>query len=92
MIRYASYYKKAEDECRAYRYQTYQFGYDEETGAIQNPFNQPAAPADAVLTCEDGTPPDANGCCTGETYTDMGDAGFNCCPPDPNADCFPPLI
>ncbi|MBO5704784.1 MAG: hypothetical protein J6R99_02095 [Alphaproteobacteria bacterium] len=66
--------------------------YDEETGAIQNPFNQPAAPADAVLTCEDGTPPDANGCCTGETYTDMGDAGFNCCPPDPNADCFPPLI
>ena len=34
-IRYAQYWLKAEDECKAYRYQTWQFGYDEETGEYQ---------------------------------------------------------
>jgi type IV secretory pathway VirB10-like protein len=50
----------------------------------------PPPPDDAGLTCEDGTPPDADGCCTGETFTDMGDAGWNCCP-DGGGDCFPPI-
>lgn len=43
-----------------------------------------------VLTCDDGNAPDMNGCCAGETYTDMGEAGFNCCP-DTGGDCFPPI-
>ncbi len=59
-------------------------------GTIQNPFNTPAEEVPA-LQCEDGTAPDANGCCTGEIYTDMGDQGFNCCP-ETGGDCFPPLI
>ena len=68
--------------------------YDEETGAIQNPFEeQKTETSDAnTLTCIDGTAPDANGCCTGEIYTDMGpEMGFNCCPSS-GGDCFPPLI
>lgn len=38
----------------------------------------------------DGAGADEHGCCPGETYTDMGEAGFNCCPAD-GGDCFPPL-
>ena len=34
-IRYARFYQKAEDECRAYRYEIWQLGYDEETGTCQ---------------------------------------------------------
>ena len=48
-------------------------------------------PADDLPKCPDGTAPDVNGCCTGEIYTDMGDAGFNCCPAA-GGDCFPPII
>lgn len=67
----------------------------EEDGTIKNPFEKvkPAEPepeADAALTCDGGTAPDKNGCCPGETYTDMGDAGMNCCP-DSGGDCFPPI-
>ncbi len=66
--------------------------YDEDTGAIVNPFQQlPKEEAPATITCEDGTNPDANGCCTGEIYTDMGDQGFNCCP-ESGGDCFPPIL
>lgn len=63
---------------------------------IINPFEKPAAPAaDTVgtLLCEDGTAPDANGCCTGEVYTEMGpdsDLPYACCPAG-SGDCFPPL-
>jgi type IV secretory pathway VirB10-like protein len=63
-------------------------------GSIKNPFQKetpPAPEAAAGLTCEDGTPPDTNGCCTGEVYTDMGAQGFNCCP-SAGGDCFPPLV
>ncbi len=67
--------------------------YDE-NGAIENPFAKPAAPESepqaATITCEDGTVPDTNGCCTGEIYTDMGEQGFNCCP-ETGGDCFPPI-
>ena len=65
-----------------------------EDGSIQNPFQATKKEEDtaqAVITCEDGTAPDANGCCTGEIYTDMGDQGFNCCP-ETGGDCFPPIL
>jgi hypothetical protein len=65
-------------------------------GTIKNPFKKetPAAPAQqntSVITCDGGANPDANGCCPGETYTDMGDQGFNCCP-NTGGDCFPPIV
>jgi hypothetical protein len=40
--------------------------------------------------CPDGTAPNANGCCAGEVYTNMGDLGYNCCP-EIGGDCFPPI-
>lgn len=67
--------------------------YDEE-GKLVNPFNKPKPAqeeaATSTITCDGGVNPDANGCCPGETYTDMGDAGMNCCP-DAGGDCFPPI-
>lgn len=80
---------------KAYNEQVLGLKYNED-GSIQNPFKKTAsaAPAPAtevsVVTCDGGANPDANGCCPGETYTDMGDAGFNCCP-DAGGDCFPPI-
>ena len=69
--------------------------YEADGKTIINPFKKetPAAPAQqntSVITCDGGANPDANGCCPGETYTDMGDQGFNCCP-DAGGDCFPPI-
>ncbi|MDR0803986.1 MAG: hypothetical protein LBO08_02765 [Rickettsiales bacterium] len=65
------------------------------SGSFQQEAPPPAAPvssAPAQILCpDDGTVPDMNGCCTGETYTDMGDAGFNCCPAG-GGDCFPPIL
>ncbi|MBO4672553.1 MAG: hypothetical protein J5608_02795 [Alphaproteobacteria bacterium] len=62
-----------------------------DTDVIKNPFEKPKSAGDSVgsVNC-DGAAPDANGCCPGETYTDMGDQGFNCCPAG-GGDCFPPL-
>lgn len=34
--------------------------------------------------------PDENGCCPGEIYKDLGDAGFNCCTEN-DEHCFPPM-
>ncbi len=34
--------------------------------------------------------PDENGCCPGETYKDLGEAGFNCCTAN-DEHCFPPM-
>ena len=62
--------------------------------AITNPFAKPVEPEPeqpATIGCLDGTQPDANGCCTGEVYTDMGEDGFNCCP-EAGGDCFPPIL
>lgn len=78
---------------QAYNEQVLGLTYNED-GSIQNPFDtpdEPAVEAVPVLTCEDGNPPDANGCCAGEIYTDMGEQGFNCCP-ETGGDCFPPII
>lgn len=79
---------------QAYNEQVLGLTYNDD-GSIQNPFNEPEPeyeePAEAVITCEDGSLPDANGCCTGEIYTDMGEMGFNCCP-ESGGDCFPPIL
>ena len=66
--------------------------YDDE-GHVVNPYEKQSTTTveEEVLTCEDGSLPDANGCCTGEIYTDMGEQGFNCCP-SAGGDCFPPLL
>lgn len=81
------------DQLKAYNTDILGLKYDDD-GYIMNPFNSAADDAlqeqEEVLTCLDGTDPDAYGCCTGETYTDMGEAGFNCCPDD-GGDCFPPI-
>ncbi|MBR4475364.1 MAG: TrbI/VirB10 family protein [Alphaproteobacteria bacterium] len=79
---------------QAYNEKVLGLKYDD-NGAIENPFQQKSesAPAqtESLIKCEDGTPPDGNGCCTGEIYTDMGDQGFNCCP-ETGGDCFPPIL
>ena len=81
---------------QAYNEQVLGLTYDEETGAIENPFTKteeaPVVEAtESILTCEDGSLPDGNGCCAGEIYTDMGEQGFNCCPQS-GGDCFPPIL
>ncbi len=65
---------------------------DDDKTTLLNPFQPfPKEEAPATITCEDGSNPDANGCCTGEIYTDMGEQGFNCCP-EGGGDCFPPIL
>ena len=89
-------YGTAEDrdpeKTKAYNEDILGLKYADDGETILNPFAKPAnqAPEEEVLTCDDGSAPDANGCCTGETYTDMGEQGFNCCP-DSGGDCFPPI-
>lgn len=79
---------------QAYNEQVLGLEYDE-NGAIKNPFEKKEEAVieatETVLTCEDGSLPDANGCCAGEIYTDMGEQGFNCCPQS-GGDCFPPIL
>ncbi len=76
---------------KEYNEQVLNLKYDD-NGNVKNPFQKEAAPVTTVstLTCDDGKTPDSNGCCAGETYTDMGDQGFNCCPAS-GGDCFPPI-
>ena len=82
--------QRDEEQQKAYNTEVLGLTYDDE-GNIINPFAKPAgAVVQDVLTCDDGEAPDANGCCAGETYTDMGEAGWNCCP-DSGGDCFPPI-
>lgn len=45
---------------------------------------------DYIEMCKNNAKPDEHGCCPGESYTDMGKEGFNCCPTD-GGDCFPPI-
>ena len=42
--------------------------------------------------CEDGSRPDANGCCAGEEYTNIDPINdvFACCP-NGSDECFPPI-
>ncbi len=88
--------KNSEDKT-AYNEQILGLKYNAD-GSIQNPFNNKSSGAGAsnttqeisVVTCDGGVAPDMNGCCPGETYTDMGEQGFNCCP-NAGGDCFPPI-
>lgn len=81
------------DQLKAYNEDILGLSYNDD-GDIINPWEKPAKaavlPEDEGLKCDDGTSPDADGCCTGETFTDMGEDGWNCCP-DSGGDCFPPL-
>lgn len=63
-----------------------------EDGTVKNPYASDAPKEEpAQILCEGNVAPDANGCCPGEIYTDLGDQGFNCCP-EGGGDCFPPII
>lgn len=92
------YEKKVQDlggpESQEFKQEILGIQYNDD-GNVVNPYETPAAPVmepeDAALTCMDGSLPDANGCCAGEIYTDMGDMGFNCCP-EGGGDCFPPIL
>lgn len=48
-----------------------------------------SSPSDAVV-CEDGMAPDENGCCGGETFTDLG-SEYACCS-DLTGECYDPLF
>ncbi len=53
------------------------------------PIAEPVAEAaPEVVIAEKCDAPDANGCCPGEEFVDMGDAGLFCCVGDM---CFPPM-
>ncbi len=83
---------RSDEQTKAYNTDILGLTYDDE-GLIVDPFakiesNTPGI--EETITCDDGSAPDANGCCAGETYTDMGEDGFNCCP-DTGGDCFPPI-
>ena len=83
-------YTGNEEQSKAYAQDILGLQYDDQ-GNMLNPWEkQNDVVAEKVLTCDDGSAPDMNGCCAGETYTDMGEAGFNCCP-DGGGDCFPPI-
>lgn len=74
---------------QAYNEQVLGLKYNED-GTIKDPFESGEKTQTKAITCEDGSAPDTNGCCTGEVYTDMKDQGFNCCPSS-GGDCFPPI-
>ncbi|MBO4626159.1 MAG: hypothetical protein J5679_02700 [Alphaproteobacteria bacterium] len=44
----------------------------------------------AAGLCGDGTKPNRFGCCTGETFKDLGNSQYACCPKTGDL-CFPPL-
>ena len=85
--------KSASDEqIKAYNQDILGLKYDENDNII-NPWEKPNNPIaeEEILTCEGGITPDTNGCCPGETYTDMGDGTFACCPPG-DGDCIEPFV
>jgi len=79
-----------DEQKKAYNTEVLGLKYDDNNNIINPWTSQNDTIAEEVLTCDDGSDPDMNGCCVGETYTDMGEAGFNCCP-DSGGDCFPPI-
>ena len=46
--------------------------------------------AEDVETCSDGQYPSPEGCCTGETYTHIGNGEYVCCDQS-TGECFPPM-
>ena len=75
---------------------------------IENPFAKKSAaatatvaPVEDTVSCDGGVPPDAYGCCAGETYTDNGPIdpddpngphSYVCCPVSDPENCFPPIV
>lgn len=53
-------------------------------------YQEPEYIEEEIPGCENGEP-DRFGCCPGETYTQIDNGGFVCCP-DAGGDCFPPLF
>lgn len=45
----------------------------------------------AAGLCTDGSKPNKFGCCAGETFKDLGNLVFACCPEDGESDCYPPI-
>jgi type IV secretory pathway VirB10-like protein len=83
---------RSEEQLKAYNEDILGLTYDDD-GLIVDPFAKTESSTPGIeetITCDDGSAPDSNGCCAGETYTDMGEEGFNCCP-DAGGDCFPPI-
>ena len=85
---------RTDEQTKAYNTDILGLQYDDE-GFIVDPFADfesevPVEEAAETISCDDGSAPDANGCCSGETYTDLGDR-FACCPEDEDAACFPPI-
>ena len=54
------------------------------------PIIRPNEQVEEVLMCDGGAEPDRFGCCPGESYVQIDNGGFVCCPDD-GGDCFPPL-
>ena len=82
---------RTEEQEQAYLQEVVGVQYNED-GTVKNPYEKSnSEPAAAQILCEGDVAPDANGCCAGEIYTDMGEQGFNCCP-ESGGDCFPPII
>ncbi|MBD5400289.1 hypothetical protein HDR61_00875 [bacterium] len=69
--------------------------YDTDTVAAPSVYEDTVVTAtqyeSADVTCEDGTVPDGNGCCTGEVYTDTGGNGMACCSAA-TGECYPPMF
>ena len=88
---------RTDEQQKAYNQDILGLQYDA-NGNLVNPFAKPAStPQDIidaeeseVLSCSDGSAPDATGCCPGEVFTD----GLCCAEDavdDPDAACFEPL-
>ena len=60
----------------------------ENVASVADVSDAPKNPNNVSVSCDN---PDANGCCPGENYTDLGDLGFNCCTEN-NEKCFPPIV
>ncbi len=41
--------------------------------------------------CADGAKPNKYGCCAGETFREVENLVFACCPADTSLDCYPPI-
>ena len=90
------------EQLKAYNTEVLGLTYNDD-GTIQNPFAKSSsgepdvlpAVTDDAITCNDGNPPDANGCCAGETYMLVsepdGSEKYACCPAG-DGDCFDPIL
>lgn len=93
----------SDEQIKAYNQEVLGLKYNDDD-TIMNPFAKPVQDdvlyeEAEVLTCDGDVAPDANGCCPGETFEDMGPLDANnpdgpheyaCCPAG-DGDCFPPI-